>query len=102
MQAIRFFPGILFLILTLAAGSLSAQFPNGEVVNEKLIIDRDWHITNLKGDNPLLGAPGGSLQINGFGESETNTFIIEDGPGDESGWTADERWFLIKSFIGKK
>lgn len=97
MQALRFFPGILFIILTLAAGKLSAQFPNGEVVNEKQLIDRDWHITNLKGDNPLLGAPGGTLQTNGFGESETNTFIIEDGPGDESGWTADERWFLIKS-----
>ncbi len=97
MNMQRFIFQLLLGVLILTANTLSAQFANGVTVTEKQLIDRTWHITNLKGSNPTLGAPGGILQINGTGTGEVNSFVMEDGPSDDSEWTADERWFLIRN-----
>lgn len=91
---------MLFLTsLILTAIPAIAQFNSGaEDLTEPELIDRAWHLSTKLGGNALVGVSGGStLQLVGNAISDASAFIIDDGPNDNQWWTADVRWFHIRS-----
>ncbi|MFM9950597.1 MAG: T9SS type A sorting domain-containing protein [Saprospiraceae bacterium] len=75
-----------------------AQFDSGATaLTEAKMVDRAWHLSSKKDNNPLVRASGNIL----FGDNNTingsSTFVIDDGPKDNKWWTSDIRWFHIKS-----
>jgi hypothetical protein len=90
---------VVFLLTTVS--NLAAQFNNGIVLSsgqgEVELTGRCWHLSSKLDDNPLLGAFNGYIGTVGNNLSETSTFVLEEGADDGKWWTADVRWFLIRS-----
>jgi len=61
------------------------------------MVDRAWHLSSKKDNNPLVRASGNILFANNNTINAASTFIIDDGPKDNKWWTSDIRWFHIKS-----
>ncbi len=90
------------LITTLLLGitwSLQAQhFSNGSTISDALLSGREWHISSKIDGFPLVSLlNGGAGVVSDQPLTHDRTFIIEDGPDDGDGWTADVRWFHIRN-----
>jgi len=77
---------------------LAAQFSSGAIqLTEAKIVDRAWHLSSKKDGNPLVRASGNVLFADNNSINAASTFMIDDGPNDNKWWTADVRWFHLKS-----
>lgn len=77
---------------------LQAQFDSGATaLTEAKMVDRAWHLSSKKDNNPLVRASGNILFANNNTINGASTFVIDDGPKDNKWWTSDIRWFHIKS-----
>lgn len=96
-QTLYFF---LVSSLVLYSGLMNAQDFNGGVVtleNGELSA-RSWHISSKENGFPLLRELDGDIVAQeGAGLNYATSFIVEDGPSDDSDWTPDVRWFHIRS-----
>ena len=102
MNTQRFFALLFSVVFLLAtAPKMAAQFNNGIVLSsgqgDEEVTGRCWHLSSKLDDNPVLGAYNGFVGTVGNTTSETSTFVLEEGTADGKWWTADERWFLIRS-----
>lgn len=77
---------------------LQAQFSSGATaLSEAKMVDRAWHLSSKKDNNPIVRASGNILFADNNTINGSSTFVIDDGPKDNKWWTSDIRWFHIKS-----
>jgi hypothetical protein len=91
-----------FLVFTLMlfSGQMNAQPFDGGVLSLENgeLSARSWHISSKEDDFPLLRELNGDIVAQvGAALDYPTSFIIEDGPSDDSDWTPDVRWFHIRS-----
>ncbi|MDX2135557.1 MAG: RICIN domain-containing protein [Saprospiraceae bacterium] len=91
------------VFLLLGNGTLQAQFSDGILVTEPGLTGRGFHLSSKKAGNPLLREVNEDVVVQVEpGLNTSTTFIIEDGQSDGSGWTADARYFYIRSVASGK